>query len=68
MEASPQQRNFVEVCSVEEIWEGEMQCFSVRDAAIPFLKLDGASFCSLIKGDAPIRGSPLSRAIWTVRF
>ena len=41
MEASPQQPNFVEVCSIEDIWEGEMQCFSVRDASILLLKLDG---------------------------
>ena len=41
MEASPQQPNFVEVCSVEDIWEGEMQCFWVRDASILLLKLDG---------------------------
>jgi toluene monooxygenase system ferredoxin subunit len=66
MEASPQQRNFVEVCSVEEIWEGEMQCFSVRDAAILLLKLDGRF--RAYQGRCPIRGSPLSRAIWTVRF
>jgi nitrite reductase/ring-hydroxylating ferredoxin subunit len=41
MEPSPQQPNFVEVCSVEDIWEGEMQSFCVRDAAILLLKLDG---------------------------
>jgi nitrite reductase/ring-hydroxylating ferredoxin subunit len=41
MEASSQQPNFVEVCSVEDIWEGEMQCFRVRDSAILLLKLDG---------------------------
>jgi nitrite reductase/ring-hydroxylating ferredoxin subunit len=41
MEPRPQQPDFVEVCRVEDIWEGEMQCFSVRDAAILLLKLDG---------------------------
>jgi nitrite reductase/ring-hydroxylating ferredoxin subunit len=41
MEASPQQPNFVEVCSVEDLWEGEMQCFRVRNSAILLLKLDG---------------------------
>ncbi len=66
MEASPQQPNFVEVCSIEDIWEGEMQCFWVRDASILLLKLDDA--CVPIKGAAPIRGSPSSRAIWTARF
>jgi hypothetical protein len=34
MEASPQQSNFVEVCSVEDLWEGEMRCFRVRNSAI----------------------------------
>jgi nitrite reductase/ring-hydroxylating ferredoxin subunit len=41
MEASPQQPDFVEVCSVDDIWEGEMQGFCVRDAAVLLLKLDG---------------------------
>ena len=41
MEASPQQPHFVEVCSVDDIWEGEMQCFRVRDASVLLLKLDG---------------------------
>jgi nitrite reductase/ring-hydroxylating ferredoxin subunit len=41
MEPSPQQPDFVEVCGVEDIWEGEMQGFCVRDAAILLLKLDG---------------------------
>jgi toluene monooxygenase system ferredoxin subunit len=41
MEASSQQPNFVEVCSAEDIWEGEMQGFCVRDAAVLLLKLDG---------------------------
>jgi toluene monooxygenase system ferredoxin subunit len=41
MEASPQLPTFVEVCSVEDIWEGEMHCFSVRDAVVLLLKLDG---------------------------
>jgi nitrite reductase/ring-hydroxylating ferredoxin subunit len=41
MEASPQLPHFVEVCSVEDIWEGEMHCFSVRDATVLVLKLDG---------------------------
>jgi len=66
MEASPQQPDFVEVCSVEDIWEGEMQCFWVRDASILLLKLDGHFHA--YQGRCPIRGSPLSRAIWTARF
>ena len=41
MEARPQQPNFVEVCSVEDIWEGEMQGFCVRGAAILLLKIGG---------------------------
>jgi nitrite reductase/ring-hydroxylating ferredoxin subunit len=41
MAASPQQPNFVEVCSVEDIWEGEMQSVCVRDAAILLLKIGG---------------------------
>jgi toluene monooxygenase system ferredoxin subunit len=41
MEASPHRPDFVEVCGVEDIWEGEMQTFCVRDAAILLLKLDG---------------------------
>jgi toluene monooxygenase system ferredoxin subunit len=41
MEPGSQQPNFVEVCGVEDVWEGEMECFCVRDAAILLLKLDG---------------------------
>jgi toluene monooxygenase system ferredoxin subunit len=41
MEPRSQQPNFVEVCGVEDVWEGEMECFCVRDAAILLLKLDG---------------------------
>lgn len=41
MEVNRQQLNFVEICNVEDIWEGEMQCFNVRNAAILLLKLDG---------------------------
>ena len=41
MEAGPQQPRFVEICSVDDIWEGEMQAFCVHDAAILLLKLDG---------------------------
>lgn len=33
--------DFVEVCGVEDVWEGEMECFCVRDTAILLLKLDG---------------------------
>jgi nitrite reductase/ring-hydroxylating ferredoxin subunit len=32
---------FVEVCGVEDVWDGEMECFSVGDTAILLLKLDG---------------------------
>jgi toluene monooxygenase system ferredoxin subunit len=41
MEASSQQPKLVEVCSVEDLWEGEMQCFRVGDSAILLLKIDG---------------------------
>jgi toluene monooxygenase system ferredoxin subunit len=41
MEATPPPPNFVEVCGVDDIWEGEMQCFQVNDASILLLKLDG---------------------------
>jgi nitrite reductase/ring-hydroxylating ferredoxin subunit len=31
----------VEVCGVDELWDGEMACFRVGDAAVLLLKLDG---------------------------
>jgi nitrite reductase/ring-hydroxylating ferredoxin subunit len=31
----------VEVCGVDELWDGEMECFRVGDAAILLVKLDG---------------------------
>ena len=31
----------VEVCSIDEIWDGEMVSFRVEDAAILLVKLDG---------------------------
>jgi nitrite reductase/ring-hydroxylating ferredoxin subunit len=36
-----QHRNFVEVCRVEDVWEGEMECFRVSDTNILLLKLAG---------------------------
>jgi nitrite reductase/ring-hydroxylating ferredoxin subunit len=57
MEASPQQPDFVEVCSVEDIWEGEMQSFRVRDAAILLLKLDGCF--RAYRGSCPHQGVAL---------
>jgi toluene monooxygenase system ferredoxin subunit len=41
MEPGPRQPNLVEVCGVEDVWDGEMECFRVHDTAILLLNLDG---------------------------
>jgi toluene monooxygenase system ferredoxin subunit len=58
MDASSQQPNLVEVCGVDDIWEGEMQGFNVRDAAILLVKLDGR--LRAYQGRCPHQGVPLA--------
>src|SRR5260370_42682662 len=48
----------VEVCGVDELWDGEMACFRVGDAAILLLKLDGRFHA--YQGPCPHQGVALA--------
>lgn len=48
----------VEVCGVDELWDGEMACFRVGDAAVLLLKLDGRFHA--YQGHCPHQGVALA--------
>jgi nitrite reductase/ring-hydroxylating ferredoxin subunit len=48
----------VELCGVDELWDGEMECFRVGEANILLLKLDGQFHA--YQGHCPHQGTSLA--------
>jgi nitrite reductase/ring-hydroxylating ferredoxin subunit len=56
--AHAQPISVVEICSADQLWDGEMDCFRAGDTTILLLKLDGQFHA--YQGDCPHQGASLA--------